>query len=361
METVDEWRDGRSHPHRPTTTPKDALGPRLGVRLRGTLGQDYLEIRSVRVLRWCIASDGLLNLNLARSDAFLDAGTSNLVQRLGRRAPEWTGWTPGIKPALEPIVVARKPMDGTVVDTVLAYGTGALNVGATRVPFANAADEAETKGKNQHGDYGTLSHSTVNAYGDFSMLGQRSNYDSTGRLISNLMLDDHQAQQLDAQSGTSRSIKGKPRSSAKPGQGWGSTATGAEYDDAGGASRFFHVYPATPDDLAQAAAEYAARCLDELDSRVLWQAKAPSKERPVVAEVRHPTVKPIELMRTLLRLVVPPGGVVLEPFAGSGTTIEAAMLEGFDVLACESHEPYLALIHHRINRAQDLLAPARAA
>ena len=101
------------------------------------------------------------------------------------------------------------------------------------------------------------------------------------------------------------------------------TATGAEYDDAGGASRFFYV------------------------------AKAPKSERPRTDDgVAHPTVKPLALMRWLVRLVTPPGGVVLEPFAGSGTTVEACILEGFDCIAIEREADYLPLIQARIDRAQ---------
>ncbi len=101
------------------------------------------------------------------------------------------------------------------------------------------------------------------------------------------------------------------------------TATGAEYDDLGGASRFFYV------------------------------AKADATERPRVNGTAHPTVKPLDLMRWLVRLVTPPGGTVLEPFAGSGTTVEACIIEGFDCIAIEKGDEYLPLIMQRINRRRD--------
>ena len=94
------------------------------------------------------------------------------------------------------------------------------------------------------------------------------------------------------------------------------------YDDAGGASRFFYV------------------------------AKAPKRERPDVNGVAHPTVKPLALMRWLVRLVTPPGGTVLEPFAGSGATVEACIIEGFHCIAIEREAEYLPLIRHRIDRNQ---------
>ena len=93
------------------------------------------------------------------------------------------------------------------------------------------------------------------------------------------------------------------------------------YADQGGASRFFYV------------------------------AKAPKSERPVVDGVAHSTVKPVTLMKWLVRMVTPPGGTVLDPFAGSGTTLEAAMLEGFNVTGIEREADYLPLIRARIERA----------
>ena len=103
----------------------------------------------------------------------------------------------------------------------------------------------------------------------------------------------------------------------------GKKPTGLHYSDIGGASRFFYVV------------------------------KASKRERPKVDGVAHPTVKPLALMRWLVRLVTPPNGTVLEPFAGSGTTIEAALLEGCNVLAFEKTADYLPLIEARINRVKD--------
>jgi site-specific DNA-methyltransferase (adenine-specific) len=142
-----------------------------------------------------------------------------------------------------------------------------------------------------------------------------------------VVLDEDQADALDRQSGTLTSGKVSPgtkrgaRSNASvcyADMAAGSDLTG--YGDTGGASRFFYV------------------------------AKAPARERPKVDGVAHPTVKPLTLMRWLCRLVTPPGGVVLEPFAGSGTTIEAALMEGFRVVAIEREDDYLPLIAARLER-----------
>lgn len=102
------------------------------------------------------------------------------------------------------------------------------------------------------------------------------------------------------------------------------THTGSEYDDAGGASRFFPVFR--------------------------YEAKAPSSERPRVDGVLHPTVKPVALMRWLVRLAVPRDGLVVEPFAGSGATLQACVMEGVRCEAAEMDADYVRLIRERMGR-----------
>lgn len=232
-------------------------------------------------------------------------------------AETWHGWGTALKPAFEPIVVARKPLSGTVAANVLAHGTGALNVDACRI---------EATGRPLRESF---SKPSTGVYGD-GLNGCRAvGSTDSGRWPANVILDQSQADELDEQSGEGQSRIGKPRG-ADSGDGWGMTATGAEYDDQGGASRFFYV------------------------------AKADQSERVRVDGVAHPTVKPLSLMRWLVRLVTPPGGVVLEPFAGSGTTVEACILEGFQCIAIERDETYLPLIVQRINRRRDPVAAVKA-
>ncbi|EYT55804.1 DNA methylase [Leucobacter sp. UCD-THU] len=230
-------------------------------------------------------------------------------------AEVWEGWGTALKPAFEPVVVARKPIDGTVVANVLAHGVGALNIDASRIGTGTGTQGArgdESSASGRYGDSGAVSiAATPEPRGESPM----------GRFPSNVLLDESQAAELDRQSGVSVSRRGKPRSGPS-GEGWGMTATGAEYDDLGGASRFFYV------------------------------AKAGKDERPIVDGHRHATVKPLALMRYLVRMVTPPGGTVLEPFAGSGTTIEAARAEGFNVIAAELDEDgtHIPLILQRLDR-----------
>jgi DNA modification methylase len=241
----------------------------------------------------------------------------------------WQGWGTALKPAFEPIVVARKPLAGTVAANVLAHGTGALNIDGCRIEHASEADRAESVNKNRHAQFGTTPGQN-NVYGDYSTTEVKDYDGSKGRWPANVVLDGSQAAELDTQSGESQARIGKPRG-AEHGDGWGMTATGAEYDDQGGASRFFYV------------------------------AKADASERVRVNGTAHPTVKPLALMRWLVRLVTPPGGLVLEPFAGSGTTVEACILEGFQCVAIEREADYLPLIVQRINRRRDPVAAVKAA
>jgi site-specific DNA-methyltransferase (adenine-specific) len=225
-------------------------------------------------------------------------------------AKQWQGWGTALKPAFEPIVVARKPLTGTVAANVLAHGTGALNVDACRI----GSDE-DTRRNARGGDNG------LGGTGTFQIRERRAEDmpETSGRWPANVILDEHTAAIVDEQSGVSTSGAAGLKGSSGFADGY-SGEYSVPYGDTGGASRFF------------------------------YNAKASKSERPVVNGIAHPTVKPIALMRWLVRLVAPPGGVVLDPFAGSGTTAEACILEGFDCIVIEREDDYLPLIDERINR-----------
>jgi len=235
---------------------------------------------------------------------------------------KWEGWGTALKPAFEPIVVGRKPLVGTVAANVLAHGTGALNIADARV-----GDGSESRDRT--GEASQEKRYTSDGGTNIAALPGVRGGSSDGRWPTNVLLDESQAEVLDAQSGTLTSGKLMPHH-ADNGKSTGTLgamagASGREsYGDSGGASRFFPTFR--------------------------YEAKAPTSERPSVDGVQHPTVKPLELMRWLVRLVTPKGGLVLEPFAGSGTTIEAALLEGFRCTAIEREESYLPLIEKRINK-----------
>jgi len=226
-------------------------------------------------------------------------------------AEQWQGWGTALKPAHEPIVVARKPLIGTVAENVLTHGTGALNIDGCRI----GTDGGTTKGNPPKGESNGIYGNGLNGACDVVPI-------NAGRWPANVILDESQAAELDKQSGVTTSGAAGSKGASGFAQGYDGDYT-VPYGDTGGASRFFYV------------------------------AKAGKKERPNVDGVAHPTVKPIALMRYLVRLVTPPGGTVLEPFAGSGTTVEACILEGFDCIAIEMTDDYLPLIAERVRRSTE--------
>jgi hypothetical protein len=221
-------------------------------------------------------------------------------------ARAWQGWGTALKPAFEPVVVARKPLVGTVAQNVLLHGTGALNIDACRLA-ALTPDEVARSGKSTNGDvYGM--YDSVDWKGDGKA--------HPGRWPANVVLDESQAAALDQQTGTLTS--GAMKAGTRPignRQTYGQDAAAGyktardTYADSGGASRFFYV------------------------------AKAPTHERPTDHDgTGHPTVKPLDLIRWLVRLITPPGGLVLDPFAGTFTTGEACIVEGFRCIGIEQDE-----------------------
>ena len=226
-----------------------------------------------------------------------------------------------LKPAIEPILLCRKPLDGTVANNVLAHGVGGLNIDACRVPHNEPEDHAKRVAPKFSG--------AVYGYG-----GKNNSLRSpapAGRFPANVLLDEHAAKEMDKQSGVSVSKVDTTRNGKDEAQAtWGLGRTGSAlrgHNDSGGASRFFPVFK--------------------------YQAKAPKKERPVIeredgTKIQHPTVKPLTLLEWLVELITPPGGTVLDPFAGSGTTLQAAINKGFQPIGIEQDADYIKLIEKRL-------------
>lgn len=240
---------------------------------------------------------------------------------------DWQGWGTALKPAFEPIVLARKPLAGTVAGTVLTHGTGALNIDACRTSTTDTLTGSGSPPLRYGGQNSRPFHEGAEPRG--------VNQHAAGRWPTNVVLDGHQADELDQQSGQ-RPAGGKVTGNqdSRTGEsgiyGTYGAVENTPYGDTGGASRFFPVF------------RYAA--------------KAGADERPRVDGIAHPTVKPLDLMRWLVRLITPPGGTVLDPFAGSGTTLEAALIEGHPAVGIEREGDYLPLIAARLNRRRDPVA-----
>jgi DNA modification methylase len=227
-------------------------------------------------------------------------------------AIQWNGWGTALKPANEPIVMARKPFKGTIADNILQHGVGGLNIDASRI-----GDEVrETWGSGSE-NYKMSSPVPYNE--------QRRMI--AGRWPANVMLDESAAAVLDEQSGTLTSGKapnGLKRNTDKFRNSYGSfqgqdEPSASIYGDSGGASRFFYV------------------------------AKPSKSERSAGIDTNtHPTVKPITLMEHLVKLVTPINGVILDPFMGSGTTGIAAVINDYRFIGIEQSAEYVEIAAARI-------------
>jgi site-specific DNA-methyltransferase (adenine-specific) len=178
---------------------------------------------------------------------------------------------------------------------------------------------------------------TNNIFGDDKTM--RPDYDATARWPANLVLDDVAAAMLDAQSGITTSGAMRREVDAYEGQSntsflRGRSGPSNQHGDTGGASRFFAIFQ---------------RTMEEDDLRFFYTAKASKSERG--DDNTHPTVKPVALMAWLCRLVTPPGGIVLDPFCGSGSTLLAAIEEGFRPTGIELESEYVEIIIKRLERA----------
>src|SRR6516164_10611493 len=238
-----------------------------------------------------------------------------------------------LKPAWEPIIVARKPLQGTVANNVLAHGTGALNIDACRVATTdNLNGGAYSKGS-RGADLPGAKRSSA-AAGMFAEDGGRlrGQYENpAGRWPTNVVLDQTQAAELDKQSGTTTSGPLDRSKITAPNKIDGTrpeALTGTYPADSGGASRFYPTFKYHP--------------------------KAPATERPNHDGTAHPTVKPVDLIRWLIQLVTPPGGTVLDPFAGTGTTAEAAIKEHKHAILIEREATYMPLIVARLSQPMEI-------
>jgi site-specific DNA-methyltransferase (adenine-specific) len=350
-------------------------------------------------------------------------------------AKQWQGWGTALKPALEPIVVARKPLgEKTVAENVLTHGTGGLNIDASRIGTeqrtnqpASYSNESPTRGASNGGEQGGFNYSS-----------QASPSEVQGRWPANLILSHAESCQPTGKTIKSKTGAGKrtatfgtqdTQSGGDGSGGWsgyeyetevyecvegcpvktldeqsGQTSSkqalmksGTEsegyrlhkrepgirgHNDTGGASRFFYVAKASKRDRNEGLEDLEAKHKEERKNKVSRRGKcepcnrwAESGEGDVCKVCNasfnrdfnehtpmsnfHPTVKPTALMQYLVKLVTPPGGTVLDPFTGSGSTGKAAILEGFDFIGIELTEDYWPIIEGRLKHAEAKVAEAK--
>jgi len=224
----------------------------------------------------------------------------------------YEGWGTALKPAHEPIVVARKPLsEKTIAKNVLEWGTGGINIDQCRV----GTEEIET------GRGGRKTGSTFNA-----SIGKKTP-PAQGRFPANFLHDG------------SDEVVG-----LFPGE------------DDKSASRFFYVAKASKKDRNEGCEELEERKTAAMAGNLVDGQRLSGKGEPIKTPVRqnhHPTVKPTALMQYLVRLVTPKGGTVLDPFMGSGSTGKACALEGFDFIGIEMNPEYVEIAKARIEEAKN--------
>lgn len=271
-------------------------------------------------------------------------------------AKRWSGWGTAIKPASEHWLLIRKPLsERNVAANVLKWGTGAINIDGCRV-----GDNAGWSYPNGRGGKGCFGRDSLEANLSTPMEA------SKGRFPANLIVSGSARDVLDEQTKDTRA--GKPSIGSRRGGrslfgnagGTAGVPVGHDTGDVSGASRFFadcadyppFLYCAKP-----SRREKNAGC-EGMPERVVgtWGGEeddlSDGHKSTIPRANHHPTVKPVKLMRYLCRLITPPGGTVLDPFAGSGTTGVAAILEGFRFIGIEREAEYVEIARARIEHAQ---------
>lgn len=344
---IDHWaaRDTDSQPSLPTTqqwaTLRDVLGmgdaldeevARLNGR-KGTAGDTWANAEIVGEHQGATPGFGEHRFNVV----------DKTIREPSSAARDWAGWGTALKPAHEPICVARKPLRGTVAANVLAHGTGALNIDGCRV-----GDEVRSE------PFRSLAACGGNAFGAPGTAEARRNLpierkEHVGRWPANLLHDGSpEVLALFPESkGQRGAVTGNEPSSETNnvyGQFNGRPATAPRVDLDTSAARFFYCAKASPADRHEGLAHPGAQFKQGTTLRNVQVAA----EAGELSGNTHPTVKPTSLMQWLCRLVTPPGGTVLDPFMGSGSTGKAAMREGFRFIGIELDAAYLAIADARI-------------
>lgn len=269
--------------------------------------------------------------NVLAQDAWSQRARDERMPRFDEAASEpathWNGYGTALKPASEHWILVRKPLAGTVATNVLAHGTGALNIDGCRIAGDNPS-VARRQGKAPGESIGASGWTTPPRPASYN---EAKAGEQLGRWPANVTLDELAAEMLDEQSAPNMHSAGKARDGSSAIVADSYEATSYELPpnrnmrrlgDSGGASRFFYV------------------------------AKGSRREKdaglPDGSRNQHPTVKSIALMRWLVRLITPPGGMVLDPYAGSGTTGIAALLEGFSFTGIERDAGYCDIANARL-------------
>ena len=269
-------------------------------------------------------------------------GVKPIEVKLTKGTSEWEGWGTALKPSHEPICMARKPLsEKTVAENCLKWGTGGINIDESRV---------DTNGEEVVRNFNDFSNQHGNKFGNGEPIKtERSEKTTDGRWPANLIHDNSEEVREcfpETKSGKLKSDcyeKDRDNDSIFAG---GENFTHKGYEaDSGNASRFFKsiIYQ------AKASKSERNKGCEGLEEKVRIRQGLAGEHKDTISSNSHPTVKPIALMEYLIKMVTKPGGVVLDPFAGSGTTLVAAKKNGYNYIGIELTEEYIPIIKARLS------------
>jgi site-specific DNA-methyltransferase (adenine-specific) len=268
-------------------------------------------------------------------------------------AKEWDSWGTALKPAHEPICLARKPLIGTVAENVLEWGTGGINIGGCRV------------GEREKVTFTGARKGSVNAYGNYHY-PKGENPLPSGRFPANFIHDgSDEVVGLFPNAGSGNNTgaynyNGREYNNKETSMFNGDKPIApSNYNDSGSAARFFYCAKASKKDRDEGLDDFEQKSAGSLNFRNP-SASGRSEDAPSVEGMggitqkrhnHHPTVKPTDLMQYLCRLITPPNGLIIDPFMGSGSTGKAAMYEGFRFIGIDLDPEYCKIAEARIEFA----------
>jgi DNA modification methylase len=265
----------------------------------------------------------------------------NITEPNSPDAIKWQGWGTALKPAMELWTLARKPIEGTVANNILKHGCGGLNIDGCRVEGQKRS--TEFKNPDSKGQWGNVE--------------QQKDWDNTqGRFPANLIHDGSKevVREFPQSKGQQGDVKGTEPSSITNGiyGKYADRLSTLKRNDEGSAARFFYCAKASKADRDEGLSEFIRKSTCEHSKRT-GQNNSPqrpdgSSRKPALSRNYHPTVKPTKLMQYLCRMITPPGGVILDPYCGSGSTGKAAVKEGFQFIGIEREQEYVDIARARI-------------
>jgi site-specific DNA-methyltransferase (adenine-specific) len=288
-------------------------------------------------------------------------GLTDITAPATDAAKEWNGWGTALKPAHEPICVARKPLIGTVAENVLTHGTGGINVDGCRVHGSKESYEYDIKRSGYKDGANHVMKANKDIKFNVPIIKHHDHntlkYVFQGRWPANIIHDGS----ADVLAGFPETQNGGKKNAERMSKGSGGEATGNVYGvykphrqietyggDKGSAARFFYCAKASKkdrDEGLEAFEEKKAGAMSGIETREGKPTNHPMRSN------HHPTVKPTNLMQYLCRLVTPPNGLILDPFLGSGSTGKAAMYEGFRFIGFDLNQEYIDIAKARIEYA----------